>query len=91
MQRKIRDMVPLFGEHGSFAITIGDNGIIAVGLRFGLGVAFKVDGNKPTFGHEALAHDGGIGEQPKRVGGLGEESDALGVPCLAKGQSKKLL
>jgi len=84
-------MVPLFGEHASIAITIGDNGIIAVGLRFGLGVAFKVDGNKPTFGHEALAHDGGIGEQPKSIGGSGQELDTLGVPCLAKGQSKKLL
>lgn len=84
-------MVPLFGEHGSIAIAIGDNGIIALDLRFRLGVAFKIHGYKPAFGHEALAHDGGIGEQPKGIGGCGKELDALGIACSTEGQGEDLL
>ncbi len=76
-------MVPLFGKYGSVSITIGDNGIITVPFRFRLGIAFKIDGNESAFVHEAFAHDGGIGEQPKSIGGCGKELDALGVACSA--------
>jgi len=84
-------MVLLFGKYGTIAIGIGDQGIIAVGFHFGWGITFKVDGNKTAFVPEALAHHGGICQQPKGIGGLCKELDALGVPCSAEGKCENLL
>ena len=84
-------MVLLKCKHGTIAIGIGDHGIIAVGLHLGWGIAFKVDGDKSAFVPEALAHNGGVRQQPKGVDGLRKILDALGVPCSAEGKGKNLL
>jgi len=84
-------MVLLKCKYGTIAIGIGDYGIIAVGLHFGWGIAFKVDGNKSAFVPEALAHHGGVCQQPKGIGGLGKKLDALGVPCTTERKGKNLL
>ena len=84
-------MVLLFGKCDTIAIGIGDHGIMAVGLHFCWGISFKVDGDKSAFVPKALAHHGSVGQQPKGIGGLGEESHTLGVPCSAEGKCENLL
>ena len=84
-------MVLLFGKFVTIAIGIGDHGIIAMCLHLGWGIAFKVDGYESAFVAQAPAHHGGVCQQPKGIGGPGEELDALGVPCPAEGKGKNLL
>jgi len=84
-------MVLLLGKYVTIAFGIGDCGIIAVSFHFRWGIAFKVDGNESAFVAQALPHHGGVCQQPKGIGGLGKESDALSVSCPTEGKGKNLL
>jgi hypothetical protein len=71
------------------AIAVIDTRRVSYGLHFFLVEFSKVDGNKPTFVHQAFSDYGSIRYQPKAIRCMGKVFDTVGKPRFQNGHLKQ--